>query len=168
MVRNAVAALFACGGAVAFGQFPEFFQQYLQRLGGALDQVRQRGAEIIADAAAKGLSVESYIAGFLASPSHALEGLRMQDSLLKLSQMERTHELLSTAPAWQRSGLFLRYSDQALAEETLRAFQPALPITIEGLGYALTGGFLALLLYGAGRKTWRWSSAHKHHGKQQE
>jgi hypothetical protein len=69
----------AGGGALA--QFPEFYQQYLQRLAGRMDEVRQRADEIARDAVASGLDVQAYIARFLDSPAHAMEGERMAEAL---------------------------------------------------------------------------------------
>jgi hypothetical protein len=39
VLRDIMVALFGAGGAAVFSQAPEFFQQYLQRLGGALDEL---------------------------------------------------------------------------------------------------------------------------------
>lgn len=151
MLRKGISVIAAATGALLVGQFPEFFQQYLQRLGGSLDELRDRAAEILADAAAKGLSAEAYIASFLDSPAHALEGARMQDSLTRLPQMEEAYRVLSEAAPWERAGLFLTHSDSLVATRTLEAFKPALPVTPEGLGYGLLGAAAGLLLLAGGR-----------------
>ncbi len=39
-------ALFGAGGAAVFSQAPEFFQQYLQRLGGALDELLRLNLQV--------------------------------------------------------------------------------------------------------------------------
>ena len=57
-VLNGAAAVL---GAGAFAQFPEFFQQYLQRLGGRVDQARIDLDRILSDAALLGRTLEAYL-----------------------------------------------------------------------------------------------------------
>ena len=59
-----VAAAF---GALVASQFPEFAQQYRQRLGGALDEMRQVVAEFDADAARNHLTREQALSNYGAS-----------------------------------------------------------------------------------------------------
>lgn len=157
MLRKGISFVAAAAGALLFGQFPEFFQQYLQRLGGSLDELRKRVAEIAADAATSGLDAEAYVATFLDSPPHALEGRRMEDSLTRLPELEEAYRVLSEAAPWERGGLFLSHSDATIAAHTFAAFKPAMPITVEGLAYGLFGAAVGLLLCSAGRRTWQWS-----------
>jgi len=157
MLRKGISVFAAVSGALLFGQFPEFFQQYLQRLGGSLDELRNRTLEIQTDAANMGLSVEAYVTSFLDSPPHALEGAHMQDSLTRLPKLEEAYRVLAEAAPWERAGLFLTHSDGTVAARTLEAFKPAMPATLEGVGYGLIGALAGLLLYAAGRRTWVWS-----------
>ena len=46
MLRDILVALFGAGGAAVFSQAPEFFQQYLQRLGGALDELTRMNLQV--------------------------------------------------------------------------------------------------------------------------
>ena len=76
-IITGIGALF--GGALS-SQFPEFYQQYLQRLGGRRDQAMARAEEIVMDAESHGLGVADYVQRFLDSEQHALEGRRMLES----------------------------------------------------------------------------------------
>ena len=155
MLRKGTSLLAAAAGALLFGQFPEFFQQYLQRLGGSLDELRDRVVEIQADAAAMGVSVDAYVTSFLESPPHALEGARMEDSLTRLPKLEEAYRLLSEAAPWERGGLLLSHSDAVVAANTFEAFKPALPMTLEGLGYGLAGAGAGLLVAAVAGRSWR-------------
>lgn len=145
-----ITAALAGGGALA--QFPEFYQQYLQRLAGRLDELRQRAAEIANDAAAQGLDVQAYIARFLDSPAHALEGERMAEALENAARLGTAYDALARADAWQQFPLFLRHLDPALAGDAASLFQPALPLGLAGLIYALFGAALGVLAVGGGAK----------------
>jgi hypothetical protein len=140
----------AGGGALA--QFPEFYQQYLQRLAGRMDEVRQRADEIAGDAVASGLDVQAYIARFLDSPAHAMEGERMAEALESAARLDAAYGALAHAGAWQRLPLFLRHFDSALARDTGSLFQPALPLTFGGLIYALAGAAVGILAVMGGAK----------------
>lgn len=146
---NITAAL-AGGGVLA--QFPEYYQQYLQRLAGRLDEQRQRAQEIANDASAQGLDVQAYIARFLDSPSHALEGERMADALESATRLGTAYDALARADAWQQLPIFLRHVDPALAHDTGSLFQPALPLGLAGLIYALVGAAIGILAVGGGAK----------------
>ena len=131
------------GGTLA--QFPEFYQQYLQRLAGRMDEVRQRAQEIANDAAAQGLDVQAYIARFLDSPAHALEGEHMAEALESAARLDAAYGALVQADAWQQLPLFLRHVDPALAHDAGSLFQPALSLTLAGLIYALAGAAIGII-----------------------
>ena len=138
-------SLGAVTGGAAFSQFPEYYAHYLQRLGGRIDQARQRAAEIREDAAEEGLSVEAYIERFLDSAPHSLEGARMSESIFQLDRMEAAYAALREAPPLQRPVVFAEHMDSGLLEATLGDFAPAVPLTPEGLAYAGAGVLTGLL-----------------------
>src|SRR3546814_12471901 len=84
MFARTIYSLGAATGGALLSQFPEYYTHYVQRLGGRIDQARLRAAGIREDAAAMGLSVEDYIASFLESAPHSLEGERMAESIFQL------------------------------------------------------------------------------------
>ena len=153
--------MLAFGGGSVTSQFPEFYQQYAQRLGGHLDQAKLRLDEIAADAQTKGLTVEAYIQSFLDSEPHRLEGQRMQESFITVDRLTQAEEALKDASILEQPATFASYFDPALAEAVGAAFKPALPLTIEGIIYAITGGALVLLLWQGGQFAVRRRSAAK-------
>ena len=56
MLVRAITLAGGLTGAAGLSQFPEFSQQYIQRLSGAVDELSRVVAEFDADAAALGLS----------------------------------------------------------------------------------------------------------------
>ena len=150
-MRFLIGLLCLCCAAVT-SQFPEFYQQYLQRIGGHLDQLQARTEEIAADARDKGLSTESYIESFLESEPHALEGQRMQESFQSYNHLKQAEESLGTAAIWSKPFQFSSSLHPGVASAALNHYKPAVPLSLEGLIYAAfgaTGGWL--LCIGLGR-----------------
>lgn len=116
-------------GAVASSQIPEFIQQYLQRLGGHLDEARLQLSLLQPEAARAGVSLGALAARVdsLASAESAIRG----------------------ASAWGRPFAFLLHCDPGIARSTLAVFRPAVPTTAEGAAYAAAGVVLAFLAYRA-------------------
>lgn len=144
-IANGVAAI---GGAGALSQFPEFYQQYLQRLGGRLDQALVQEARIYEAAQGQGLTVAEYVARFLQSgdPVFRAEGEILQATLRDATGLREALLALSNAGVLERPVQLARYFDADLADATFAAFNPALPITAEGLTYAAIGMLVGLLL----------------------
>ena len=59
-------------GAVLFSQFPEFMQQYLQRLEGHLDEARLTVDRFRAAAAQSGMSLDQLVAGTAQNPDPSM------------------------------------------------------------------------------------------------
>lgn len=148
-------SLGAAGGGAAFSQFPEYYAHYVQRLGGRIDQARLRAEEIRADAAAKSLSVEDYIENFLESAPHSLEGQRMVEAIFQLDRMEAAYDALRSAPTLERPFTFAEHMNTGLVEATLGDFNPAVPLTPEGLSYAACGVLAGLVIIFGSRRLLR-------------
>lgn len=144
LVQGAVAAL----GALGFTQFPAFYQQYLQRLGGRLDQARIEVERLKADAQAAGQSVESYLDRLAASGGDEAResALREAARLDGFGLLERAYGSLLSAGPVERPLAFAEHLDPALARDTLAIFEPAIPATPEALVYGAVGALAALLL----------------------
>ena len=141
-------------GAILFSQGPEFMQQYLQRLGGHLEEARRQLMVFQATAIQAGLSLDQFIAqtGANSDPAVAKLGGVMSLAAQRVESLHSTHESLLHASLWERPFVFLRHLDLEIARATGRVFQPAVPTTAEGLIYALTGMLVFLALYHFGLK----------------
>lgn len=141
-------------GAVLFSQGPEFMQQYLQRLGGHLEEARRQLAVFQQTATQAGLSLEQFIAKTGANPVPAVAKLGgvMSDAVERVASLQSAHDALLHAALWERPFLFVRHLDSEIVRATAAIFKPAVPTTIEGLLYALTGMLVFLVLYHFGVK----------------
>ncbi len=144
ILKGAVAAL----GALGFTQFPSFYQQYLQRLGGRLDQTRIEVGRLSADAESLGSDVESYLAGLAASGTEEarLSALREADRLDSLVALESAYRALVSAGPLERPLAFAEHFDMVLAQDALAIFEPGVPATAEALVYGAVGAVTALVV----------------------
>jgi len=141
-------------GAVLFSQGPEFMQQYLQRLGGHLDEARRHLAAFTSAATDAGFILDKYIAQTAANPDPGVARLAkvMNDTVDRVDALFSAHDALLHASLWERPFVFLRHLDLGIARATATVYQPAVPTTAEGLVYALAGMLVFLALYHLGFK----------------
>jgi len=151
-IANGIAAV---GGAGLTSQFPEFYQQYLQRLGGRLDQALVQEARIYEAAQSQGLTVADYLARFLQSgdPVFQAEGRVIQAALADAEHLRTSLLALADAAVLERPFALFRHLDHDVIAATFAAFKPALPVTAEGLTYAAIGLLLGLLALALGERS---------------
>jgi hypothetical protein len=119
---------------MCFAQLPAFMQQYLQRLGGHVDEARLSLLQITA-----GENVRT-----LDAPTLQVLTVSMEH---RVSALEAGEQAIRGASASVRPFVFLREFDSDIATATLRAFEPAVPLNFAGLVYALTGIVAGWLFY---------------------
>lgn len=136
-------------GAVAFCQLPEFIQQYLQRLGGRLDEARRQLAEFEAVARQSKLTLPQFIDRTSANPDEAVARLGgvMQGTIDRVAELSRAETALRDASLWEKPFVFFAHLDTSIAGATLDIYRPAVPTTVEGLVYALAGMAVILGIY---------------------
>ena len=157
-LARTVALAFGLLGGVAASQAPEFVQQYRQRLGGAVDELARVVARFEADAATAGQTRDVALARLRANPDRlaSLQGEAMQGHIDRLARLQGQQARLREAGPFARLAVYLAEPDGELTRATFHDFEPALPVTSEGLA-AAAGGFLvlwcgALLLARGGRR----------------
>jgi len=136
-------------GAVLFSQAPEFMQQYLQRLGGHLEEARRQLAQFQALARQAGKTVSELAAQYAANvdPAVASMGKLVNDTEARANALAAAEMALREASAWERPFVFLRHLDGEIASGTANVFKPAVPTTLEGMLYALMGVVVILAVY---------------------
>lgn len=141
-------------GAVLFSQAPEFMQQYLQRLGGHLDEARRQLQQFQNAAQSSGLSLDELIHRTTtnAEPAVAKLGGVMTDTVARVDTLAAAQAALLDASLWTRPLVFLQHLDLSIARATGAVFKPAVPTTLEGLVYALLGMLVLLGIYYGGIK----------------
>jgi len=141
-------------GAVLFSQLPEFIQQYLQRLGGHLDEARRQLEQFRAVAAQSDLTLDQLIARNLGSgePTVARLGRVIQATTERVDALAAADAAIRQASMLSRPFVFLRHLDFSIVHATWTIFKPAVPTTVEGLFYSACGVLLALAFYHGGVK----------------
>ena len=136
-------------GAVLFSQLPEFIQQYLQRLGGHLDEARRHLGQFQDVATRSGLSLDQLIRNAQASLEPGLSRLGgvIQETVTRVGDLMAAEAAIRSASNVMRPFVFVRYVDLPMAKATWAAFKFAVPVTLEGLAYAAAGMLVALVLY---------------------
>jgi hypothetical protein len=141
-------ALFGGAGAIGLGQAPAFYEQYLQRMAGRLDQARAGVDRVRQDAEARGESLDDYIGLSLTDTSERAReaGQRALEAVETRDRLEASYASLSEASVLERPIAFVETFEPDLAEATMRAFAPGLPLSAEALVYAGIGMLIGLAL----------------------
>lgn len=145
----------ALAAAAAAAQFPEFVQQYQQRLGGAADELAAFVADFDEDAARHDLTRAQAIARYRQA-GDAFLGRRGDRAVAIIERYQRLvahRQDLGRAGPFARLVVFARDFDPDFVRATAADFRPAVPVTAEGASHAaagfLTGLVLGSLLLGA-------------------
>jgi hypothetical protein len=141
--------ILAVAGALVFSQAPEFFQQYLQRLGGHLDEARRTLAQFERTAAEAGLTLDRFITQTSTNYDQAVAKLAqvMTAAVERVQHLDAAFTALRDASVWTRPFAFLRHLDGAIAHATWTDYKPAVPTTAEGFIYAAAGMLVFLGIY---------------------
>lgn len=162
VIRTLGLALGLLGGLVA-AQGPEFAQQYAQRLGGAIDELRRQIETLDADAQATGNTRESAIERLRQNADQLVarrgEAVRHDVERFK-ALVDQRQEIDSATSPLGRLFAVARNPDQTVALATYKDYRPAMPTTTDGLVAGLVGFLaawggwrvLADLVHGLGRR----------------
>ncbi|MFN4210567.1 MAG: DUF2937 family protein [Devosia sp.] len=156
-MRRIVAGIGGLSLAVVLSQFPEYAQQYTQRLGGAVDELRVITEDFDRAAAAGGLDRPAALARYNASNDDFLagRGTSMTATFQRYDNLSATLARIEGAGAVERLQSLPAYLDTDIGQRTLENYRPAVPVTMEGILYA-GGGFILGYLMLSG--LWRFAS----------
>ncbi len=153
MILGRIALFLALLLGVATTQMPEFWQQYRQRLGAAIDELTAIVGQFDKDAAGQNLAPDAAIARLEANADPLVEarGDEMKRILARLAKLRRGAAAFNDPNVAGRWVTLLRTFDPYIAERTYQTFQPAIPATPEGfvagiVGFLVGGG----IVYGVG------------------
>jgi hypothetical protein len=137
--------------AAGLGQFPEYAQQYTQRLGGAVDELRVIVANFDQQAALNGLDRAQALARYETAGDTFLvaQGTDMGRTISRYDQLSRALAEIENATPLERLQNLPLYLDTDIGARTLSAYRPAVPVTGEGFAYAAAGLGLGYLLMSA-------------------
>jgi len=145
----------AIGGALVFAQLPEFMVQYIQRLGGHVDELERIIVQYRQAAIESGTGVAAYIRLHLESkiPEFVKTGKIMGDNLERYEELRAAFDALVSSPPALRVCFFLRGINCDIAAETMRDFTPGLPLNMQGAVYGAAGLAAGMFLYFIVKKT---------------
>lgn len=147
-LRGLLDRLLLVAAVLCAGALPSFIAQYRQRLGGRLEQVIRDLAPFqeIANRLHGG-SLDALIKYHLASTDNTFhaEGQAIQDMVNSAASLRSAADALN-ADLWHQLWYLTRHLDTGLAGGTWSSFVPSVPITLDGLVFALIVGLLLWLI----------------------
>lgn len=148
MPGRTIPIIFGAIAAVGFSQFPEYSQQYAQRIGGAYEEVHAIAERFRTDAQAAGKTVEVALATYAESGDQFLtdRGLSMREVLDREVYLERHYAAVRDPEGFNKLFTFAMARDNVVAEQTLTLYRPAVPATFEGAAYAGLGFLIGYFL----------------------
>lgn len=153
ILRRLAFAISLVFGAVT-SQLPEFAQQYRQRLGGAVDELHAIVAQFDREARDERLTREEALARLQANadPLVTKRAEAMRETIAREDRLTRQQQSFAQAGPMARLGVMMSDYDAGIARAAWRAFEPAVPLTSEGIvsgvvGFLLGGGVLRLIIW---------------------
>lgn len=136
-------------GAWIGSQIPQFFQQYIQRLGGHIDELSYLKSQLNLYAGRSHKNLAQYTQKFLSEPDadFHLQGQFIQDIISRLDRLSNSLHSLLNSTDWNRLYRFFSEMDTETAKATLRSFQPGFSMSLEGVVYTGLGIILGYALY---------------------
>lgn len=151
-----VAILGGVSGAVALSQFPEFSQQYLQRLAGKVDALSAVMADFDSSAAKSGLTREAALTQLTGSSFNLAHQTDMRGTFAEAALLTDNLAALRSAAPLARLTMPQRLADRDTLQATWADFRPAIPTTPDGAmtagigylaGWAVAGGLARLVVW---------------------
>lgn len=141
-------------GGIFFSQAPEFAQQYRQRIGGALDELKILISEFDVQANRNGLDRQEALNIYAASPEAFLrnQGEAMRRTFARYEMLAEQQRQLTLAPPVAKPFVVMRNPDTTTFANAWRDFVPGVPVDFAGLTWAAGGllfGWLLTALFGA-------------------
>lgn len=156
MIGKAAFVVGALGGAVGLSQFPEFSQQYLQRLAGQVDALTVVVQDFDATANRNALKREDALSQMQGTPFLVERQQDLRRTFLRHARLSDNLIALRAAGPLERMLMPQRLGDLETLEATWADYRPAVPVTLEGLaaggigflaGGTALSGLLSMLLW---------------------
>ncbi|MBW4707576.1 DUF2937 family protein [Roseobacter sp. YSTF-M11] len=161
MILRTVALTAGLAGAFAAAQFPAYSQQYLQRLGGAVDALEQVVVDFDTSAAAEGLSRQQALTQMRGTAFVERRRSDMTRTLNRYETLRADFEALQGQGPFMRAYHLRRLSDAEIARGAWQAFQPAFPLTMATMLFAIAGFVATSFLSGLILAVLRWPARRK-------
>jgi Protein of unknown function (DUF2937) len=133
-------------GATLLSQVPEFSQQYLQRLGGRVDELRLLVEQCDADAATTGRTCVEALPEMKGTEFLDARRRSTEDAVVRLASLEHDLQMLELSSPLERLWQPYRFADPATLQGTWEAYRPAVPMTTDGLMSSAVGFIVGAML----------------------
>lgn len=156
MIIRSLTFIGALASGASLSQFPEYSQQYQQRLAGAVDEMRVVVQQFDDSLETVGKTRAEV---FLAEPASDLEGQLIEDgksNIARLTYLETALAKIKNAPVLDRFLATPSVADGKVAAAAWRDFQPALPLSVVGLAFAGVGFIGGWFIFAAGLGLLAW------------
>jgi hypothetical protein len=154
MIRRLVSMFMGGLGAALASQAPEFQQQYAQRIGGAVDELKTIVEQFDIDARRNGTDRNGGLSRLQGSSDGFVKarGLAMQQTVQRYERLTAQQTAMRAPDVITRVGSLVMDYDPQVAAGAWKAFRPAVPLTLEGgflaligfVGGSMVGGIVAL------------------------
>ncbi len=134
MLRRRFALAIGLLFAVCASQLPEYVQQYRQRLGGAIEELKRIVAQFDIEAQAQSLTREQGITRLEGNvdPLVQARGIDMQTEVDRERRLETQQQAFAEAGPISQYWVLVERLDPTLASQAYAIYQPALPLTPSG------------------------------------
>lgn len=153
-MRRALNMIGGVGLGLTLSQFPEFSQQYEQRLGGAVDELRIIISDFDATAANQGLTRTEALARYAVNNDAFIveRGADMTATLARFERLSTHLAKVENANLFDQLTGITQHYDPEIASRAMEAYKPAVPVTSEGFAFTGIGvligyGLLSLVLW---------------------
>ena len=149
LTRRLALAIALIAGLIG-SQGPEFAQQYRQRLGGALDELKAVVAEFDDEAAQENLTPPEAVGRLETNPDPLARqrGEDIAETIARANRLQEQLNAMTSAGPLTRIYVLAKDFDPQIARRTLDDYEPAAPLTLEALSAA---GIAAI---------WGWAATH--------
>lgn len=148
MIARSLTLMGGLAGGVSLSQFPEYSQQYIQRLAGAVDELTLFVEEFDADASAVGLSRDAALDDLAGSGDlGAARAETVGSTIARYERMSEALEVLQSSGPFTRAYNAVQFNDLDVARAAAEDFKPAVPVTMEGAvftGVGFVSGWIAI------------------------
>lgn len=141
MILRAITLAGGLTAGAGLSQFPEFSQQYAQRLGGAVDALGEVVADFDASATAEGLDRQGALDQMTGTDFIERRRVDMENTFERHAGLSADLKALNGAGPFMRAYHATRFSDRDVASAAWQAYQPAVPLNMAGAIFAGFGFF---------------------------
>jgi hypothetical protein len=156
-IGRGITLVVGLAGGTLFSQAPEFAQQYRQRIGGAIDELRIIVDDFTKQATDHHLDRQQALDAYTHSPDDFLRdrGISMRSTLERYERLTTQQSDLGSAAPVAKPFVLMRNADEGILANTWRDFVPGVPVSFAGLAWAaigFIGGAIVAAVSGAGAK----------------